>query len=107
MKSLELRAEGEKKARLLRGEGEAAALSAIDEAAIHPNTLAVLQLRALQDIASAPNSKLVLPYEAAALVGGAEMLVDVLKGAGPGSGNGSTPGPAPGTPSTPPARPPS
>ena len=52
MKVLELQAEGEKKARLLRGEGEAAALTAIDAATINPNTLAVLQLRALQDIAT-------------------------------------------------------
>src|SRR6185437_9477291 len=51
MKVLELQAEGEKKARLLRGEGEAAALTAIDQATINPNTLAVLQLRALQDVA--------------------------------------------------------
>ncbi len=79
--ALELRAEGEKKARLLRGEGEAAALSAIDQATINPNTLAVLQLRALQDVASSSSSKLVVPYEAAGLVGGAEMLVSALKGA--------------------------
>jgi regulator of protease activity HflC (stomatin/prohibitin superfamily) len=81
--ALELRAEGEKKARLLQGEGEAAALSAIDEATINPHTLAVLQLRALQDVASSPTSKLVVPYEAAGLVGGAEMLVGALKGATP------------------------
>jgi regulator of protease activity HflC (stomatin/prohibitin superfamily) len=78
-KVLELRAEGEKRARLLRGEGEAAALSAIDEAEIKPNTLAVLQLRALQDLAMSNNSKLVIPYEAAGLVGGAQMLVEALK----------------------------
>jgi regulator of protease activity HflC (stomatin/prohibitin superfamily) len=79
---LVLKAEGEKKSRLLRGEGEAAALSAIDQAEIKPNTLAVLQLRALQDLASSPNSKLVVPYEAAGLVGGAQMLVEALKGGG-------------------------
>jgi regulator of protease activity HflC (stomatin/prohibitin superfamily) len=84
MKALELQAEGEKKARLLRGEGEAAALSAIDQSVINPNTLAVLQLRALQDIAASPNSKVVVPYEAAGLVGGAEVLVEALKGAGGG-----------------------
>ena len=94
MKALELNAEGEKKARLLRGEGEAAALTAIDEAVIHPNTLAVLQLRALQDIAAAPNSKVVVPYEAAGLVGGAEMLVDVLKGVGAGGGGSGAPVPS-------------
>jgi hypothetical protein len=47
--------------------------------AIRPNTLAVLQLRALQDVASAPNTKVVVPYEAAGLVGGAQVLVDALK----------------------------
>jgi regulator of protease activity HflC (stomatin/prohibitin superfamily) len=89
MKALELRAEGEKKARLLRGEGEAAALTAIDQAAIHPNTLAVLQLRALQDVAAAPNTKLVVPYEAAGLVGGAGVLVEALKAAGRGGTSGA------------------
>jgi regulator of protease activity HflC (stomatin/prohibitin superfamily) len=98
MKVLELQAEGEKKARTLRGEGEAAALTAIDGATINPNTLAVLQLRALQDIASAPNAKVVVPYEAAGVIGGAEMLVDVLKGVGGGNPaavtNGATPPPS-------------
>ncbi len=82
MKALVLQAEGEKKARQLRGEGEAAALTAIDTSLVKPNTLAVLQLRALQDIASSPNSKVVVPYQAAGLVGGAEVLVEALKGAG-------------------------
>ena len=76
--SLELQASGEKAARQLRGEGEQLALSAIDKATINPNTLAVLQLRALQDLASAPNSKVVVPYEAAGLVGAAQVLVDAL-----------------------------
>jgi regulator of protease activity HflC (stomatin/prohibitin superfamily) len=83
MRVLELQAEGEKKARTLRGQGEAAALAAIDGVAIRPNTLAVMQLRALQDVASAPNTKVVVPYEAAGLVGGAQVLVDALKGATP------------------------
>jgi regulator of protease activity HflC (stomatin/prohibitin superfamily) len=82
MKALELQAEGEKKARQLRGEGEALALTAIDQSVVKPNTLAVLQLRALQDIAASPNSKVVVPYQAAGLVGGAEVLVEALKGAG-------------------------
>ncbi len=93
-KSLELRAEGEKRARLLRGEGEAGALTAIDAATINPNTLAVLQLRALQDVASAPNAKVVVPYEAAGLVGGAQMLLNALRGenepeGAPRNGNGA------------------
>ena len=82
MKALELQAEGEKKARQLRGQGEAEALAAIDQVSINPNTLAVLQLRALQDIASAPNSKVVVPYASAGLVGNAEMLIEALKGTG-------------------------
>jgi regulator of protease activity HflC (stomatin/prohibitin superfamily) len=100
MRVLELQAEGEKKARTLRGEGDAAALTAIDGAVIKPNTLAVMQLRALQDVASAPNTKVVVPYEAAGLVGGAAVLVDALRGQGAGevfpavAANGSTP-PAP------------
>lgn len=81
-KVLELRAEGEKRASALRGEGEAAALGALDTATIRPNTLAVLQLRALQQIATSTNAKVVVPYEAAGLVGGAQVLVDVLRGAG-------------------------
>ena len=67
---------------------------------VNPNTLAVLQLRALQDIASSPNSKVVVPYEAAGLVGGAEVLVEALKGAGgpsaPASNGASTAPPAAG-----------
>src|SRR5271166_5589221 len=97
MKVLELQAEGEKKALELRGQGEASRLTSIDTATINPNTLAVLQLRALQDIATAPNAKVVVPYEAAGLIGGAEMLVDVLKGVGakhaPAAVNGGAPPP--------------
>jgi regulator of protease activity HflC (stomatin/prohibitin superfamily) len=88
MRVLELKAEGEKKARLLRGQGEADALAAIDKVAINPNTLAVLQLRALQDLASAPNAKVVVPYAAAGLVGNAEVLVQALRDAG---SNGQAP----------------
>lgn len=94
MKALEFQAEGEKKARLLRGEGEAAGLAAIDQVAVKPNTLAVLQLRALQDVAAAPNAKLVVPYEAAGLVGGAAALVEAIAKSGDDAPapNGATPG---------------
>src|SRR6202035_3951407 len=74
-----LQAEGEKKAFVLRGEGEAARLSSLDTATINPRTLAVLQLRALQDIAAAPGSKVVVPYEAASLMGSAEVLLSTLR----------------------------
>ncbi|HVC15019.1 MAG TPA: SPFH domain-containing protein [Acidimicrobiales bacterium] len=101
MHVLELQAEGEKKARTLRGQGDAAALAAIDEVVIQPNTLAVMQLRALQEVASAPNTKVVVPYEAAGLVGAAQVLVDALKpaatedAAGPARKNGAAPGAPP------------
>ena len=97
---LELRADGEKRAAQLRGEGEALALNAIDASVIKPNTLAVMQLRALKDVATSPNSKIVVPYEAAGLVGAAQVLVDAMKDAGTdasangsagGNGNGRTP----------------
>ena len=94
MKALEFQAEGEKKARLLRGEGEAAGLAAIDQVAVKPNTLAVLQLRALQDVAAAPNAKLVVPYEAAGLIGGAAALVEAIAKSGDDAPapNGAAPG---------------
>jgi regulator of protease activity HflC (stomatin/prohibitin superfamily) len=79
MKVLELQAEGEKKALELRGAGEASRLTAIDTATINPRTLAVLQLRALQDIAASNNAKVVVPYEAASLMGAAEVLLSTLR----------------------------
>jgi hypothetical protein len=41
--------------------------------------LAVLQLRALQDIATADNAKVVVPYEATSLMGAAEVLLATLR----------------------------
>ena len=84
MKVLELQAEGEKKALLLRGEGEAARLTSIDSATINPRTLAVLQLRALEGIAASDNAKVVVPYEAAGLMGSAEVLLSTLRSGGGG-----------------------
>src|SRR5277367_5443900 len=79
MKVLELQAEGEKKALELQGAGEAARLTSIDTATINPRTLAVLQLRALQEIAASNNAKVVVPYEAASLMGSAEVLLSTLR----------------------------
>jgi regulator of protease activity HflC (stomatin/prohibitin superfamily) len=79
MKVLELQAEGERKAFVLRGEGEAARLTSLDTATINPSTLAVLQLRALQDIASSDNAKVVVPYQATSLMGAAEVLLSTLR----------------------------
>ena len=103
MKVLELQAEGQKKALELRGAGEAARLNAIDSSTINPRTLAVLQLRALQDIAASDNAKVVVPYEATSLMGAAEVLLSALR-TEPLSGDASTNGPAPATPAAPPAK---
>ena len=104
MKVLELQAEGQKKALELRGAGEAARLNAIDSSTINPRTLAVLQLRALQDIAASDNAKVVVPYEATSLMGAAEVLLSALR-TEPLSGEASSNGPAsPGTPAAPPAK---
>jgi hypothetical protein len=104
MKVLELQAEGEKKALELRGQGEASRLSSIDTVAINPHTLAVLQLRALQDIATSDNAKVVVPYEATSLMGAAEVLLSTLRQEN--MSDPSTNGAAPPPPATP-ARPPS
>ncbi len=101
MKVLELQAEGEKKALELRGVGEASRLTSIDTATINPRTLAVLQLKALQDIAASDNAKVVVPYEATSLMGAAEVLLSTLRNDDLGAAtNGATP------PVATPARPP-
>ena len=98
---LELQAEGEKKALELRGVGEASRLTSIDTATINPRTLAVLQLKALQDIAASDNAKVVVPYEATSLMGAAEVLLSTLRNDDLGAAtNGATP------PVATPARPP-
>jgi regulator of protease activity HflC (stomatin/prohibitin superfamily) len=104
MKVLELQAEGEKKALILRGEGEAGRLTSIDTATINPRTLAVLQLKALQDIASSDNAKVVVPYEATSLMGAAEVLMSTLRNGGPAAPPAVDPPPAP-PPQPPPAQP--
>jgi regulator of protease activity HflC (stomatin/prohibitin superfamily) len=94
-----LEAEGQKQALQMRGEGQAAALGAIDAALVKPNTLAVMQLRALESVATADNAKVIVPYEAAGLVGAAQVLVDALRDAGSAdeadvAGNGRAPAPS-------------
>src|SRR6202034_1208239 len=82
MKVLELQAEGEKKAFVLRGEGEGSRLTSLDTGTINPRPLAVLQLRALQEIAASNNAKVICPYEAASRMGSAEALLSTLRSAG-------------------------
>jgi regulator of protease activity HflC (stomatin/prohibitin superfamily) len=106
MKVLELQAEGQKKALELQGAGEALRLTAIDGVAINPHTLAVLQLRALQDIAASNNAKVVVPYEATSLMGAAEVLLSSLRNENMStSTNGASPPVA--TPAGPPSERPS
>jgi regulator of protease activity HflC (stomatin/prohibitin superfamily) len=81
MQVLELNAEGQKKALVLQGQGEAARLASLDGVNVNPRTLAVLQLRALQDIAVSNNTKVVVPYEATSLMGAAEVLLSSLRNA--------------------------
>jgi regulator of protease activity HflC (stomatin/prohibitin superfamily) len=95
MKVLELQAEGEKKALELTGAGEAARLTSLDTATINPRTLAVLQLRALQEIAASNNAKVVVPYEATSLMGAAEVLLSTLRNPETAT---TTPPPAPPAP---------
>jgi regulator of protease activity HflC (stomatin/prohibitin superfamily) len=102
MKVLELQAEGEKKALLLRGEGEAGRLTSLDTATINPRTLAVLQLRALQEIAASDNAKVVVPYEATSLMGAAEVLLSTLRSGG--GKDDAPPAVSPAPPPQPPAR---
>jgi regulator of protease activity HflC (stomatin/prohibitin superfamily) len=93
-----LRAEAFKQSQIRSGEGQAGFVDAV-YAAIHqgkptPELLAVLQLDALQKIATSDNAKLVVPVETAGLLGAAQalktMLADVPAGQIAG-GNGSTP----------------
>ena len=52
----------------------------------------MLQLRALQDIASSDNAKVVVPYEATSLMGAAEVLLSTLRNEDLGGGtNGVRP----------------
>jgi regulator of protease activity HflC (stomatin/prohibitin superfamily) len=95
-----LRAEGNKEAEIRTGEGHAGAIAAI-YAAIHqgnptPELLAVLQLDAIESMATSQNAKLVVPVETAGLLGAAQALRSVLgavpEGGAPGAtGNGSAP----------------
>lgn len=60
-----LRAEGEKQAQILRAEGYALALSKIYEIAkeIDANTISLEYLKALENIASSPSTKIIFPME--------------------------------------------
>jgi regulator of protease activity HflC (stomatin/prohibitin superfamily) len=79
-----LYAEGQKLAQMLEAEGRAQAIStvysAIKGGAPTPELLAVLQLDTLSKFASSPNAKIMVPYEAAGLMGAAQALKSALDG---------------------------
>ncbi len=87
-----LRAEGARQAAILEAEGRAQAIQtvygAITAAHPDPTLVAILQLDTLGKFASSEGSTVVVPYEAAGLLGAAQALRSVLNGAG-----------SPGTPS--------
>ena len=92
MQVLELNAEGQKKALVLQGQGEASRLTSLDSVNVNPRTLAVLQLRALQDMATSDNAKVVVPYEATSLMGAAEVLLQLLRNGPDGTSTGELTG---------------
>jgi hypothetical protein len=65
---------------------------------VSPELLAVLQLDTLGKVAASPNSKLVVPYESAGLMGAAQALQSALAAVPEADGapslNGPTPTPA-------------
>ena len=79
-----LYAEGQKQAQVLEAEGRSQAIAtvygAIKAAAPTPELLAVLQLDTLGKFATSPNSKLLVPFESAGLLGAAQALRSVMDG---------------------------
>jgi regulator of protease activity HflC (stomatin/prohibitin superfamily) len=77
-----LRAEGARQAAILEAEGRSQAIGtvyeAIKKADPDPTLLAILQLDALAKFADSDNTKIVVPYESAGLLGAAQALRGVL-----------------------------
>jgi regulator of protease activity HflC (stomatin/prohibitin superfamily) len=88
-----LRAEGSRQAAILEAEGRAQAIQtvygAIREANPDQTLVAILQLDTLGKFASSEGSTIVVPYEAAGMMGAAQALRSVLNGSG-----GGTPAPS-------------
>jgi regulator of protease activity HflC (stomatin/prohibitin superfamily) len=84
-----LRAEGSRQGQILEAEGRALGIAsvygAIRAAAPDPSVLAVLQLDTLSRFAESPNTKVLVPFESAALLGAVQALRGLLTDA-PGSG---------------------
>ena len=79
-----LRAEGNRQAFILEAEGRAQAIAsvynAIRAANPDPSLIAILQLDTLAKFAESDNTKIVVPFESAALLGAAQALRSVLDG---------------------------
>ena len=77
-----LRAEGNRQATILEAEGRAIGIAsiygAIKAAQPDPTLLAILQLDALTKFADSDNTKVLVPYESAALLGAAQALKGIL-----------------------------
>jgi regulator of protease activity HflC (stomatin/prohibitin superfamily) len=77
-----LRAEGSRQAAILEAEGRAQAIEtvygAIKKGDPDPTLVAILQLDALAKFAESDNAKIVVPFEAAGLMGAAQALRSVL-----------------------------
>ena len=77
-----LRAEGNRQAAILESEGRAQAIetvyAAIKKGDPNPTLVAILQLDALAKFADSDNAKIVVPFEAAGLLGAAQTLRTVL-----------------------------
>jgi regulator of protease activity HflC (stomatin/prohibitin superfamily) len=99
-----LRAEGQKQAQVLEAEGRARAIGsvygAINAGNPTPELIAVLQLDTLGRVATSANSKVIVPMEAAGLLGAAQALKSVLdevptaNGSLRGGGNSEPQGPS-------------
>jgi regulator of protease activity HflC (stomatin/prohibitin superfamily) len=79
-----LYAEGQRQAAILEAEGRSQAIAtvytSIKSNAPTPELLAILQLDTLGKFAASPNSKVLVPYESAGLLGAAQALRSVLDG---------------------------
>ena len=77
-------AEGQRQSQILEAEGRAQAIAtvygAIKAGAPTPELLAVLQLDTLSKFAASPNSKVLVPFESAGLLGAAQALRSVMDG---------------------------
>ncbi|MDQ6790197.1 MAG: SPFH/Band 7/PHB domain protein, partial [Candidatus Dormibacteraeota bacterium] len=97
-----LRAEGQKQAQILEAEGRAQAIGniygAINAGNPTPELIAVLQLDTMRQFATSPNSKVIVPMEAAGILGAAQALRSVLDEVPSANGNKRSDGGGPSSP---------